>query len=131
MYGALQWLGINATPAQVLLFVTALDTDENGKVDRHEFFDRFAAKCKAHCVFVTSDKQVSGKLSAVSCPALVMTGERDAGSTPEMAMDIARQISDSDLRVMDGQHHMMTMLDSDRVNREIMIFLEYVFNGEK
>lgn len=91
----------------------------------------FAAKCKAHCVFVTSDKQVSGKLSAVSCPTLVMTGERDAGSTPEMAMDIARQISDSVLRVMDGQHHMMTMLDSDRVNREIMIFLEYVFNGEK
>lgn len=91
----------------------------------------FAAKCKAHRVFATSDKEVNGKLSAVSCPALVMTGDRDKGSTPEMAIDMAGQISDSVLRVLDGQHHMMTILDSDRVNREIVTFLDNLLYSEK
>ncbi|MGB2408536.1 MAG: alpha/beta fold hydrolase [Paracoccaceae bacterium] len=91
----------------------------------------FAAKCKAHRVFATSDKEVNGKLSAVSCPALVMTGDRDKGSTPEMAIDMAGQISDSVLRVLDGQHHMMTILDSDRVNREIVTFLDDILYSEK
>lgn len=91
----------------------------------------FAAKCKAHRVFATSDKEVNGKLSAVSCPALVMTGDRDKGSTPEMAIDMAGQISDSVLRVLDGQHHMMTILDSDRVNREIVTFLDDLLYSEK
>lgn len=91
----------------------------------------FAAKCKAHRVFATSDKEVNGKLSAVSCPALVMTGDRDKGSTPEMAIDMAGQISDSVLRVLDGQHHMMTILDSDRVNREILTFLDDLLYSEK
>jgi pimeloyl-ACP methyl ester carboxylesterase len=91
----------------------------------------FAAKCKAHRVFATSDKEVSGKLSAVSCPALIMTGERDEGSPPEMSIDMAQQISNSVLKVMDGQHHMMTILDSDRVNREIVTFLDGLLYSEK
>jgi hypothetical protein len=37
---------------------------------------------------------------------------------------MAQQISNSVLKVMDGQHHMMTILDSDRVNREIVTFLD-------
>ncbi len=120
--GARRWFTPEEQEAHAPQIEAALDWIRDGD---------FSAKCKAHRVFVTSDKEVSGKLSAVSCPALVMTGERDAGSTPEMAMDMARQISDSVLRVMDGQHHMMTILDAGRVNREIMTFLEYVFKGNK
>ena len=45
----------------------------------------FTAKCKAHRVFATSDGEVTGRLGKISCPALIMTGDEDAGSTPEMA----------------------------------------------
>ena len=45
----------------------------------------FAAKRKAHRVFVSSDAELTGRLGVISCPALVMTGEEDTGSTPRMA----------------------------------------------
>lgn len=120
--GARRWFTPEEQEAYAPQIEAALDWIRDGD---------FAAKCKAHRVFVTSDPQVSGKLSAVSCPALVMTGELDVGSTPKMAIDMARQIPDSVLRVMDGQNHMMTMLDANRVSCEIMTFLEKVFKGKK
>ncbi len=83
----------------------------------------FTAKRKAHRVFVTSDAEVTGKLGAITCPALVMTGERDAGSTPEMAAKMAAAIPDSELHVLDDQHHMMPVLDAGRVNPIIARFL--------
>ena len=83
----------------------------------------FAAKCKAHRVFVTSDAQVTGKLGSISCPALIMTGEEDTGSTPAMARKMASEIPDAELHILDGQHHMMPVLDADRVNSVIQDFL--------
>ena len=49
----------------------------------------FAPKLKAHRVFGTSDGEIAGRLGEVSCPALVMTGDGDGGSTPAMAEAIA------------------------------------------
>ena len=83
----------------------------------------FAAKRKAHRVFVTSDPQVTGKLGAISCPTLVMTGEDDTGSTPRMARKMADAIPGAELRILDGQHHMMPVLDADRVSTELLEFL--------
>lgn len=83
----------------------------------------FAAKRKAHRVFVSSDGEVTGKLAALSCPCLIMTGERDGGSTPAMAQKMARAIPDSELHILDDQHHMMPTLAADRVNRIILAFL--------
>ena len=87
----------------------------------------FAAKCKAHRVFVTSDHQLTGKLGGISCPTLVMTGERDNGSTPEMSRKIAAAIPDSECRILEGQHHMMTLLDAERVNGILLGFLPRCF----
>lgn len=84
----------------------------------------FAAKRKAHRVFVSSDAEVTGKLGALSCPALVMTGERDAGSTPAMARTMAEVIPDAELHILEDQHHMMPMLASRQVNKTILNFLQ-------
>ncbi len=84
----------------------------------------FTAKRKAHRVFVTSDAQVSGKLGVISCPTLVMTGARDAGSTPEMARKMAGAIPRSELHILDDQHHMMPTLAADPVNGIILNFLK-------
>lgn len=83
----------------------------------------FAAKCKAHRVFATSDAQVTGKLGAISCPALIMTGEEDTGSTPAMSAKMAEAIPNAELHILDGQHHKMPILDADRVNAIVLDFL--------
>ncbi|NNE24960.1 MAG: alpha/beta fold hydrolase [Rhizobiales bacterium] len=83
----------------------------------------FTAKRKAHRVFVTSDGELTGKLGAISCPALVMTGAEDAGSTPEMAQMMASAIPDAQLHILDGQHHLMPVLDAARVNAIVLDFL--------
>lgn len=83
----------------------------------------FSAKCKAHRVFATSDGELTGRLGAISCPALVMTGEEDTGSTPEMARKMAEAIPNAELHVLDGQHHLMPVLDAGRVNAIMLEFL--------
>ncbi len=83
----------------------------------------FAAQCKAHRVFVSAGSEITGRLGAISCPTLVMTGEDDDGSTPQMARQMAAEIPDSRLVIMSGQHHMMPVLDAARANAEILEFL--------
>lgn len=87
----------------------------------------FAAKCKAHRVFVSSDSELTGKLGVITCPTLVMTGDEDAGSTPAMSTKMAKAIPHAELQILDGQHHIMTMLDVDRVNKHILNFLPKCF----
>ena len=84
----------------------------------------FAAKCKAHAVFARSDGAVTGKLGAISCPALVMTGADDSGSTPEMARKMAAALPDAELEIFAGQHHLLPLLDAPQVNARMIDFLQ-------
>ena len=86
----------------------------------------FAAKCKAHWVFATSDDQVAGKLGNISCPALIMTGDGDAGSPPHMSEAMAKAIPDAELHILDRQQHMMPVLDAVRVTGLMRGFLDRV-----
>ncbi|NNF77696.1 MAG: alpha/beta hydrolase, partial [Rhizobiales bacterium] len=54
----------------------------------------------------------------------VMTGGRDAGSTPAMARKMAEAIPDAELHILEDQHHMMPTLAADRVNEIILRFLK-------
>ena len=49
------------------------------------------AKTKAYRVFTTEDHKTAGKLSVISCPALVMTGDGDKGSPPHMSEAMAAE----------------------------------------
>ncbi|MEC9310027.1 MAG: alpha/beta hydrolase [Chloroflexota bacterium] len=84
----------------------------------------FAAKHKAYPVFAYGDKEVAGKLGQISCPALIMTGSDDLGSTPLMAEKMASSIPDATLRIVSGQRHMMPVLESNLVNELILEFLK-------
>ena len=83
----------------------------------------FSAKVKAHRVFSSSDDQVAGKLEHVSCPALIMTGDGDAGSTPAMAFQMFDEIPNAELHVFNQQRHMMPVLDALRINEVKRRFL--------
>ncbi len=87
----------------------------------------FTAKCKAHRVFASTGPEIAGRLDAISCPALIMTGEDDDSSTPEMARRMAAEIPDSTTDIVPGQHHMMPVLDARRANAAILEFLGRVF----
>jgi (E)-2-((N-methylformamido)methylene)succinate hydrolase len=83
----------------------------------------FASKVKAHRVFSSSDDQVAGRLGQLSCPALIMTGDGDAGSTPAMAYKMFDEIPNAELHVLKQQRHMMPVLDAVRVNEIVASFV--------
>ena len=83
----------------------------------------FSAKHKAYPVFAYGDTEITGKLGSISCPALIMTGSDDLGSTPLMAEKMASSIPEATLHVLSGQRHMMSVLNSDAVSELILEFL--------
>lgn len=82
-----------------------------------------AAKTKAYRVFTSEDHKTAGRLGAIACPALVMTGDGDKGSPPHMSEAMAAAIPDARLRILERQQHMMPVLADDRVNEELRGFL--------
>jgi pimeloyl-ACP methyl ester carboxylesterase len=58
----------------------------------------------AYAAFARGD---ANDLSRIRCPALVMTGELDAGSTPQMARWMADAIAGAELCIVPGARHMM------------------------
>jgi pimeloyl-ACP methyl ester carboxylesterase len=83
----------------------------------------FAPKIKAYEVFATGDAETAGKLARVDIPALALTGELDAGSPPHMTERMAAELSRGRALVLDGQRHMMPVLDAGRVNAALRAFL--------
>jgi len=86
--------------------------------------DDFAPKIKAYRVFVNSDSPNAEALRAVQCPALVMTGDGDVGSTAQMSKKMATVLPAAELHIQDNQQHMMPFLDADRVNERMRKFLD-------
>lgn len=84
----------------------------------------FAAKRKAQRVFITTQPELVGNLATITCPTLVMTGERDSGSTPRMAASIADIISGAKLSILPDQHHMMSLIAPQQVNAILGEFIE-------
>lgn len=60
----------------------------------------------AYKLFANQDINMSGVIDNDRTPTLVMTGELDTGSTPEMSKAIADDIPGSTLVILQGQRHM-------------------------
>lgn len=86
--------------------------------------DEFTPKIKAYRVFVNSDSPCAEMLGLVQCPALVMTGDGDVGSTAQMSERMAAVLPAAELHIQDNQQHMMPFLDADRVNVKMRKFLD-------
>ncbi len=61
---------------------------------------------------------------AISCPALVITGDEDYGNGPEMTQAIAAEIQGASAVVLKDLRHMALAEDPDAVNTPIRAFLE-------
>lgn len=77
----------------------------------------------AYACFASADRELAGRLGAISCPTLVMTGELDRGSTPEMARKMAAAIPNASLSILPHGRHMMPVEMADEVNAVLRGFL--------
>ena len=99
---------------------------QNKKV--YEFFYNLLEKKKnenflpAYKVFVESDKyQIN--FNNFTMPTLIMTGENEIGSPPEMSKAIHKEIKNSFLYIIKKAKHGATIEKADTVNQQILKFL--------
>jgi len=77
----------------------------------------------AYKCFATGDKQLADMVSGIGCPTLVMTGELDGGSTPDMARRLAVAIPSARCFFIPQGRHMMPVEMPDEVNSVLRRFL--------
>jgi (E)-2-((N-methylformamido)methylene)succinate hydrolase len=77
----------------------------------------------AYRCFATGDRQLVDMISRISCPTLVMTGEVDGGSTPDMARRLAATIPSARCFLIPQGRHMMPVERPEEVNSVLHHFL--------
>lgn len=77
-------------------------------------------------LFATQDAVGADRLAEIAVPVLVATGERDIGSTPDMARALAARIPGATLRIAAGARHMMPVELPDLTNELLLDFLSTV-----
>ncbi len=74
----------------------------------------------AYGVFAEADAELWGRLPSLRAPTLVVTGEEDAGSTPEMARRLAGEIPDAKAVVVPGARHLLPLQCPNELVRLIL-----------
>jgi pimeloyl-ACP methyl ester carboxylesterase len=80
--------------------------------------------------FLTQQAAIMGRvdsrnsLGAISCPTLVIVGEEDTLTPPELAREIADGIPGAELKVIDDCGHLSSIEKPDAVSQAIKSFLE-------
>lgn len=84
-----------------------------------DWFEGFAGLCRAFL-----DINLTPKLNRITCPSLVLVGEKDILKHRGFAEIIASRIKSSKLRVLKGAGHAAAIEQPEAVAREIAIFLK-------
>jgi len=78
---------------------------------------------KAYRVFATADQQIGSWLGQIRCPSLILTGELDSGSTPEMARRMGACLTGSQVAVLSAQRHLLPIEAAEIINSLLLDFL--------
>jgi pimeloyl-ACP methyl ester carboxylesterase len=62
-------------------------------------------------------------LNQITCPTLVIQGEKDEYTAPQHAIDIADNIPDADLCLVEGATHMLPQDQPELFNQRLLRFL--------
>lgn len=81
-------------------------------------------------LFASEDNYLADKISNIKVPTMVMTGELDPGSTPQMAHDMGNLIDNAQIVVLADQRHMMPMESPKLVNEKLLTFFDFVYLGQ-
>ena len=77
-----------------------------------------------------ADIDLEQAISAIRCPALVITGEEDYGNSPAMSRRIAELIPGAELAILTGLRHMALVEDPAQVNKLLLPFLTGALAGD-
>ncbi len=94
--------------------------------DVREVFSRHAddGYLKAYYCFCHAETEMRRyPLDKVHCPALVITGSDDIGSTPDMSRQLSAVLPDSELIINAGHRHMAPAEFSDTLCDQVLSFL--------
>jgi proline-specific peptidase len=89
-----------------------------------------SAYLAAYTVFATADEEVYDLLDKIQCPAFIITGELDPGSTPDMAKLMGERIPDSQVLIIPNTRHMLPIEAAAEFNRRLLSFLRVVDKRE-
>lgn len=78
----------------------------------------------AYAAFAAGDATYADRLTGIRCPALILTAEGDANSTPAMTYAIADAIPGAAALVIAGHRHMLTLTAADQVNAALLDWLK-------
>jgi pimeloyl-ACP methyl ester carboxylesterase len=70
-----------------------------------------------------ADIGLETSIAGIGCPVLVLTGEEDAGNSPQMAQRMATIMPDARLAILPGLRHMALAEDPAAVNDLLIPFL--------
>lgn len=71
-----------------------------------------------------SGEQLFDSLPAICCPTLIITGELDAGSTPQMAALLQARIPHARAEVLPGIRHLLPIEAAEDFNARLLGFLD-------
>ena len=94
-----------------------------GEIEKGMQKDDATSFLTAYAIFCNAGDERAGKLTGVRCPALVMTGDFDTGSTAAMVERMVADIPDAQASIIAGGRHMMPMEMADEVNAVLLAFL--------
>ncbi len=83
-----------------------------------------AGYAAAYSAFAEGDKIYADRWGEIACPALVLTGEDDRNSTPEMARAMAGAAQRGRAVIVPGERHMVGLTAPEAVTAELRRWLE-------
>lgn len=78
----------------------------------------------AYTLFATADEELWPQLQQIDLPTLIITGENDIGSNPEMAKQMHEQIAQSEIVIVPNMKHMLPIEGAKFVNDTIRMFID-------
>ncbi len=82
-----------------------------------------AGYAAAYAAFARGDDVYAGDWPRITCPALVLTGDGDANSTPEMTRTMAASAPQGRAVVIGGHRHMVNLTAPEAVTRALQDWL--------
>jgi len=77
----------------------------------------------AYQAFAGGDEMYADRWHEIRCPVMVLTGELDANSNPQMAQQMAGAAPHGRAVIIADARHMVSLTDAERVNNEMLSFL--------
>lgn len=78
----------------------------------------------AYRAFAEGDSTYADRFGTVRCPALILTADGDANSTPDMTQAIAAAMPNAQPLVIYGHRHMLNLTAPDDVTKALLDWLE-------